>query len=103
MNSLTAFNNRYYDSTTGRDAAEWIFDKLIEIAGGKFGITVTKFIHDWAQFSVIVRIDGTSASPVTILGCHLDSINPSDPMDGRAPGADDVRFVLVSESVAKIY
>ena len=93
LKSLTAFNNRYYKSTTGQQSAQWIFDKLTTIAAGKSGVTVTKFTHSWIQFSVIARIAGTTSGPVTILGCHQDSINLNSPSSGRAPGADDVRLV----------
>jgi leucyl aminopeptidase len=93
LKSLTAFNNRYYRSTTGQQSAQWIFNRLTGIAAGKSGVTVTKFAHTWVQFSVIARIAGTTSGPVAILGCHQDSINLSDPFNGRAPGADDVRFV----------
>lgn len=92
LDSLTAFNTRYYKSTTGQQSAQWIFDTLAEMARGKSGVTVTKFTHSWAQFSVIARIAGTTSGPVTILGCHQDSINLSARSTGRAPGADDVRL-----------
>jgi len=93
LNTLTAFNNRYYNSATGRDSAQWIFDKLTNITSesGRSGVTVTKFKHTWLQFSVIARINGTTPGPVTILGSHQDSINLVSPETGRAPGADDVR------------
>lgn len=94
LDSLTAFNNRYYTSTTGQQSAQWIFDTLTAIADGQPGVTVTEFAHSWVQFSVIARIDGSTSGPVTILGCHQDSINLKSPEDGSAPGADDVRFVL---------
>ena len=91
LDTLTAFHNRFFQSSTGVQAAQWVFDTLTGIAAGKPGITVTKFIHtSWVQFSVIVKIPGTKSGPVTILGCHLDSINQKDRMNGRAPGADDV-------------
>ena len=93
LNTLTAFNNRWYKSPTGQQSAQWIFDTLTGIASGKQGVKVTKFTHSWTQFSVIARIDGTTSGPVTILGAHEDSINAGAPTTGRAPGADDVRFV----------
>ena len=98
LNNLTAFNNRYYDSSTGRDSAQWIFDKLTNITSesGKSGITVKKFTHPWAQFSVIARINGTTSGPVTILGSHQDSINLKSRETGRAPGADDVCHFNIS-------
>ncbi|KAH9847040.1 Zn-dependent exopeptidase [Lenzites betulinus] len=89
LTTLTAYNNRYYTSTTGKAASQWIFDKITELAGTRSGITVSKFTHSWAQFSVVARFEGKSSGPVTIIGAHEDSINLSSPTSGRAPGADD--------------
>ena len=93
LDTLTAFNNRYYNSPTGLQSAQWIYDTLTGIASesGRSGVKVTKFKHPWLQFSVIARIEGTTPGPVTILGSHQDSINLKAPKTGRAPGADDVR------------
>ena len=92
LNNLTAFNNRYYKSITGQQSSQWIFSTLTAIATGKPGVTVRTFEHSWPQSSVIAKIAGTAHGPLTILGCHQDSINLSSPDNGRAPGADDVRF-----------
>lgn len=111
LTPLTAFNNRYYTSTTGKSASQWIFDKVtsvrarpistyaarvpdwcsrsVQFAGSRTDIKVSKFTHSWAQFSVIARFEGTSSGPVTIIGAHEDSINLDSPSSGRAPGADD--------------
>ena len=102
LTTLTAFNNRYYKSTTGQQSAQWIFNTLTGIASGKQGVTVTKFSHSWVQFSVIARIAGTTSGPVTILGAHQDSINLNSPTSGRAPGADDVGFVSRSHFITVI-
>ncbi|KAI0767223.1 aminopeptidase [Fomes fomentarius] len=89
LNKLTSFNNRYYKSSTGKDASQYIFDTLSGFAQDRSDITISKFNHTWTQFSVIARFEGESDGPVTIVGAHEDSINLSNPMDGRAPGADD--------------
>ncbi|CAE6478252.1 unnamed protein product [Rhizoctonia solani] len=90
LSKLTAFNNRYYKATTGLDASNYIYDTLSSIAAGKSGVTITKFSHSWAQQSIIAKIAGSSSSaPIVVLGAHEDSINQSNPMSGRAPGADD--------------
>ncbi|TFK39865.1 aminopeptidase [Crucibulum laeve] len=87
---LTAFNNRYYKSTTGADASAWILSTIKSIASSRSDISVAPFAHSWTQSSVIAKIPGTTAStPVTILGAHMDSINLNSPTSGRAPGADD--------------
>ncbi|CAL1708995.1 unnamed protein product [Somion occarium] len=88
--SLAAFNNRYYKSSTGKDASDWILNTVSQIAASRSEITVSAFTHSWTQYSIIAKIPGTQASsPVTILGAHMDSINLQSPTSGRAPGADD--------------
>jgi leucyl aminopeptidase len=87
--SLTAFNNRYYTSSTGADASTWILNKVQSIASTAPGVTVAPFKHSWVQSSIIAKIPGKSSGPVTILGAHMDSINLNDPKNGRAPGGDD--------------
>ncbi|THV01177.1 aminopeptidase [Dendrothele bispora CBS 962.96] len=90
LQQLSSFNNRYYRSTTGRQASQYILDTVSSIASGQSGVTVQPFNHSWTQFSIIAKIPGSqSQSPVTILGAHMDSINLSNPTNGRAPGADD--------------
>lgn len=89
LTKLTSFNNRYYRSSTGRDASDYIFNTATALARGKDGITVSAFNHSFTQYSIIAHIDGASDGPVTILGGHMDSINLRSAMSGRAPGADD--------------
>lgn len=90
LNKLAAFNNRYYKSTTGKDASDWILSTVKSLASSRSDITVSAFTHSWTQYSIIAKIPGTSASsPITILGSHMDSINLNSPMSGRAPGMDD--------------
>ncbi|KAJ7280340.1 Zn-dependent exopeptidase [Mycena rebaudengoi] len=88
LTNLTAFNNRYYTSTTGEAASTFILNTVSALA--KNGATVSLFDHSWRQSSIIAKIPGTKAqTPVTILGAHMDSINLNSPSSGRAPGADD--------------
>jgi len=91
LNSLTAFNNRYYKSQTGLDATNWIVKTVGDIAAQfpASKATVSAFKHTWLQGSIIAHIPGTTTGPVTILGAHMDSINQNSPTSGRAPGADD--------------
>jgi len=90
LTTLTAYNNRYYKSTTGQQSSAWILSKVKDIIGSTSGVTASAFTHSWVQSSVIVKFAGSSASsPVTIIGAHQDSINLSNPTSGRAPGADD--------------
>ncbi|KAG8927349.1 hypothetical protein FRC02_008266 [Tulasnella sp. 418] len=89
LSTLTSFNNRYYKSSTGASASNSIYSTLSSVTSGKSYITVSQFTHSFVQKSVIVKFAGTGTGPITILGCHLDSINQSNPTSGRAPGADD--------------
>ncbi|KAK7033700.1 hypothetical protein VNI00_012700 [Paramarasmius palmivorus] len=72
-------------------SSDWVLNRAKTIATGRADITVTQFKHNFAQStsSVITRIAGSASGPVTIVGAHLDSINMANPVNGRAPGADD--------------
>ncbi|TFK29717.1 aminopeptidase [Coprinopsis marcescibilis] len=91
LQKLTSFNNRWFMSTSGVEASNWVYSRVQEIVDGfdRPDVTVTLFDHTWPQGSIIARIDGESDGPLTILGSHLDSVNQQDSMRGRAPGADD--------------
>jgi leucyl aminopeptidase len=92
ITDLSTFVNRYYTTTGGTDASNWLKTKWAGMATGRSDITVTQFAHTgYNQKSVILTIAGTdNASEVVVLGGHLDSINQSNTGEtGRAPGADD--------------
>ncbi|KAK7445173.1 hypothetical protein VKT23_009604 [Stygiomarasmius scandens] len=90
LQQLTAFNNRYYRSSTGQQASQFILDTVSAMAESRSDVTVEPFRHSWTQFSIVAKIAGSRAqSPVTILGAHMDSINLQNPQGGRAPGGDD--------------
>ncbi|TFL04352.1 aminopeptidase [Pterulicium gracile] len=93
LSSLTAYNNRYYTSSTGSAASVYIQNTIRSIASaaGRSDITVSAFSHSWAQTSTIVKFASTSTGPITVLGGHMDSINSASgsPSSARAPGADD--------------
>jgi leucyl aminopeptidase len=88
ITTLSNFHTRYYTSTTGVDAANWIRTTWASLATGRSDVTVANYTHpNWAQPSVIMTIPGTTLpNEVVVIGGHLDSINGST---GRAPGADD--------------
>ncbi|PIM53704.1 leucyl aminopeptidase [Roseateles chitinivorans] len=90
---LSANTNRYYTSSSGVAASNWLRQKWTTLAGGRADITVEQFSHpNWAQKSVIATIQGTdNGSEVIVMGAHLDSINQSGGSGEtmRAPGADD--------------
>lgn len=91
IGDLSNFVNRYYTTTGGTDASNWLTAKWTGMAVGRSDITVAQFAHTWTQKSVILTIAGTdNAAEVIVLGAHLDSINASNTGEtGRAPGADD--------------
>ncbi|MBO9664019.1 M20/M25/M40 family metallo-hydrolase [Dokdonella sp.] len=94
--SLSAFRNRYYASTYGRQAAESIRDSWVALAGSRSDASVELF-EDCAecstQPSVIMTVQGAELpDEVVVVGGHLDSINWSTGNPGPndlAPGADD--------------
>lgn len=90
----TAWPNRYYSSTHGQAAAEWIRDAWLSLADGRGDVSAELFTacsNCSTQPSVILTVQGTELpDEVVVLGGHLDSISWSgsgDSMD--APGADD--------------
>ncbi|TRM58936.1 hypothetical protein BD626DRAFT_437692 [Schizophyllum amplum] len=86
----TKFNNRYYNSTDGKSASDWVYGLAQQFANSHDLVSVSKFEHSgFEQYSVIARIEGSTEGPVTIIGAHLDSTNSQDPVNGPAPGADD--------------
>jgi leucyl aminopeptidase len=92
LEHFTSFHNRFFTSEYGEQSAKWLLDLIsstIKEAGAdKYGVTVKPFIHNWVQPSIIVSIPGKSNYTV-VVGAHQDSANYLDPVDGRAPGADD--------------
>jgi leucyl aminopeptidase len=89
---LATFVNRYYTTTGGSDASNWLKAKWTGMAAGRPDITVSQFAHTgYNQKSVILTINGTTKpNEVVVLGAHLDSINGGGTGETtRAPGADD--------------
>lgn len=92
INDLTSFLNRYYTSTGGTDASNWLRSKWAGMATGRSDISVAQFAHaGYNQKSVILTMTGsTNPDEVIVLGGHLDSISNSGSGENmRAPGADD--------------
>lgn len=89
---MSVFPNRYYTTTNGVNASNWLKTKWQQMTSGRSDILVEQFSHaGWAQKSVILTMQGTdNASEVIVLGGHLDSINLNDRSEAaKAPGADD--------------
>ena len=95
VDTLAGFQNRYFQSPHGRDAALWIRDRWQALAKGRPDVHVDLFedcLGCATQPSVILSIDGHElADEVVVIGGHLDSVNWNDStnVDHRAPGADD--------------
>ncbi|KAI8614044.1 hypothetical protein BC830DRAFT_1065940 [Chytriomyces sp. MP71] len=96
LSQFCSSQNRYYDSTSGRDAALWLFSQaqaLSAVVDPTIAtLSVRQIPHAWMQPSIIVRLDPISADaslPIVVLSAHLDSINAQSPKKGRAPGAED--------------
>ncbi|KAL7624716.1 hypothetical protein AAE478_006287 [Parahypoxylon ruwenzoriense] len=89
LTTFSEFYNRYYQSTYGKQASDWLLSEVQSIieASGATGASAEPFTHSWTQNSIIATIPGKSESKI-IVGAHLDSINGRN-RSGRAPGADD--------------
>ena len=91
IESLAAYNNRFYTADSGVAAAKWIKSRWQGFADKIPGATTALISHDgWKQPSVVLTIPGTDkADEIVVLGGHLDSINGWGNESARAPGADD--------------
>lgn len=89
---LSAHTNRYYTTSGGVAASNWLKNRWSNLTAGRSDVTVEQFNHpNWAQKSVIATFKGTdNAAQIVVLGAHLDSINTAGTTEStRAPGADD--------------
>ena len=94
IQTLSAFRNRYYTSSYGTQAAQWIRDQWQALAAGRSDVSVELFTacsNCGGQPSVIMTVAGNElASEVVVIGGHLDSTSNSGGGNERiAPGADD--------------
>jgi len=93
LTTLSAYNNRYYTSSTGVASSVWIRNQIQNIIN-QYGrgsyVSVELFNHPgWPQQSIIATIrPNTTSEETVIIGAHCDSTAPGMP-NGRAPGADD--------------
>ena len=91
---LSAYQNRYYTSSHGRAAAEWIRDTWAALAKDRADVSADLF-EDCStcstQPSVILTVQGSEwPDEVVVIGGHLDSISSAPGGNERlAPGADD--------------
>lgn len=95
ITALSAYQNRYYTSSHGQNAAVWIRDMWLGLAAGRSDVTAELFTactNCSTQPSVILTIRGAeSPDAIVVLGGHLDSIRSGAGGDPNmlAPGADD--------------
>ncbi len=91
INGLTSFTNRYYTTTHGKEASDWLHETWTEITKNRSDISAEQVSHSWAQPSVMLTITGrTSPDEIVVIGGHLDSIiSGSMTSNTSAPGADD--------------
>lgn len=89
LTTLTNFNDRYADSKTGVQAAEWIKNKIETMAHDYNRHDVTVYTvatgDDYKQPSVVAKF-GTSTEPGIVVGGHMDTLSGTY---SKKPGADD--------------
>ena len=75
ISHLQAYQNRYYASATGAEAAGWIRDTWLALANGRSDVSAELFTacgNCGGQPSVILTIQGTTLpNEVVVLGGHL--------------------------------
>ncbi|HHT8990797.1 TPA: M20/M25/M40 family metallo-hydrolase [Burkholderia cenocepacia] len=91
ITSLSGFTNRYYTTSHGVAASDWLALQWKQLAGARADITVEQVAHTgFPQKSVILTIRGSDPAAGTIvLGGHLDSTVGRTTENTRSPGADD--------------
>ena len=92
IQSLSNHQNRFYTTSHGVNASNWIANQWRQLAAGRSDVTVEQFAHSaWPQKSVILTIKGKdNAAETLVLGGHLDStVGSGTGENSRAPGADD--------------
>lgn len=97
LTKFSSFHTRYFRSQSGAQAADWLWDHLVEIAEfSKMKVTLERIDHeDWPQSSIIARLQMPGTPDISddvervVLSAHLDSTSTFLPMIMPAPGADD--------------
>ncbi|MBS0447171.1 MAG: M20/M25/M40 family metallo-hydrolase [Proteobacteria bacterium] len=85
---LSDYRNRYYASSTGVAASDWLAQAWALLGRNRSDVSVRQVTHAWPQKSVVLTIRGTTApDEIVVIGGHLDSI--AGGKLAKAPGADD--------------
>ncbi len=87
LTHLSGYNDRYANSSTGVQAAEWIQAQLQVFAKDRKDVTIYTIPTGdrYKQPSVIAKI-GTGTDAGIVIGAHMDTLQASF---GKKPGADD--------------
>jgi len=91
---LSSYQNRYYQSIHGQNAAQWIGATWLALGQGRSDVHLESIpcTACSTQPNIVLTIDGSDlADEVVVLGGHLDSVRSSGGSDPEqfAPGADD--------------
>lgn len=92
IRSLTSFNNRFYTTTSGAQASDWIANEWRSLSSGMAQANVEQIVHTgYNQKSVVLTVEGTEKPDEwVVVGGHLDStIGSRTDEQSIAPGADD--------------
>lgn len=92
ISTMSAFQNRYYNSTQGVSAAQWVGNTWSQLSSGESWASMSYFPHaSWSQDSVILTLTGSEKpDDIIVIGGHLDSISNSGSGNNmQSPGADD--------------
>ncbi|TPX77063.1 hypothetical protein CcCBS67573_g01644 [Chytriomyces confervae] len=105
LTTFTTFKNRYYKSPTGKQSADWLYAQAQSLAAladkTKLKVTVSKFAHEFVQFSVIVRVEAAAggSGPITVLSAHQDSAD--DDGSGSVTIFETLRVLIQGNYVPK--
>ncbi|SIN80873.1 M28 family metallopeptidase [Salinivibrio sp. ES.052] len=92
IDRLTDFPNRFYTTTSGAQASDWIKQRWQSLSQSLSGVTVSQVAHSgYNQASVMMTIEGSEKPDEwVVIGGHLDStIGSRTNEQSIAPGADD--------------
>ncbi|WP_073603977.1 M28 family metallopeptidase [Vibrio aerogenes] len=92
IRSLSGFTNRFYTTTSGKQASDWIMNDWKSLTSGWKAASVTQFSHSgYDQKSVILTVEGSEKpDEIIVIGGHLDStVGSRTNEQSVAPGADD--------------
>lgn len=86
IDHLSSYQNRFYNSQSGVDAAVWLRDHWLALTENLNGVSARLYAHSFLQPSVILTIQGTEfPDEIVVMGAHLDSTASGS----VSPGADD--------------